>query len=154
MNEEIFLKQPGQEVGDLREHDVELQLEPFDLHGRHHEIERAKAQVSVTTLDNGLYLRLTVRADVKTTCDRTLEEVVLPLEFEDSELLSEPENEDFSVRDWTLDAKEYADRALPSEVPMQVFAPGSEPVKPSGDGSETEIDSRWKGLEGLFSIAL
>jgi uncharacterized protein len=69
------------------------------------------------------------------------------LEFGDSELLSGPDDPELSVRDWTLDLARYTQRALPTEVPMQVSAPGSEPVEPEDDGDE--VDPRWRGLDGL-----
>jgi hypothetical protein len=31
---------------------------------------------------------------------------------------------------------------------MQVFSPGTEPVRP--DGGTDEVDPRWRGLSGLF----
>ena len=65
-----------------------------------------------------------VRATVLTTCDRTLEPTELELEFGDSELLSGPDDPELSVEDWDLDLARYAGRALPNEVPMQVFSPG------------------------------
>jgi uncharacterized metal-binding protein YceD (DUF177 family) len=43
----------------------------------------------------------------------------------------------------------YTREALPTEIPMQVFAPGTEPVRPSRD--EDEIDPRWRGLGDLFA---
>src|SRR5918998_1392206 len=43
----------------------------------------------------------------------------------------------------------YAERALPNEVPMQVFSPGTEPVEPESGGDE--IDPRWRVLGGLFA---
>ena len=75
-----------------------------------------------------------VVATVLTTCDRTLEPTELELEFGDSELLSGPNNPEVSVQDWTLDLARYTERALPNEVPMQVFSPGTEPVHPEGAG--------------------
>jgi uncharacterized metal-binding protein YceD (DUF177 family) len=51
------------------------------------------------------------------------------------------------VQDWTLDLARYTQRALPTEIPMQVFAPGSEPVEPEEDASE--VDPRWRGLDDL-----
>jgi hypothetical protein len=32
---------------------------------------------------------------------------------------------------------------------MQVFAPGTEPMEPSG--TVEKIDPRWRGLDGLFA---
>lgn len=149
MNETIFLNRPDVEVGDLREHRVELSLAPFDLHGRSHEISDAVARVGVTRMTDGIHLDVSVRAEVRTTCDRTLEEVLLPVDFRDSEFLEGPFDEELSVREWTLDPKAYAERAIPNEVPMQVFAEGTEPV--GRDAPERERDSRWKGLDDLFA---
>ena len=143
----IPLRRPGAEVGDRHEERAEFSVEPFDLYGRHHEVTRAEAEVSVTRLSEGLHLDVLVRATVATTCDRTLEPTDLELEFGDSELLSGPDDPELSVRDWTLDLARYAQRALPTEVPMQVFSPGSEPVQPEGDGDN--VDPRWRGLDDL-----
>lgn len=149
MNESIFLRRPDAEVGDPRTYHVEFEAEPFELHGRHHEIKDAEADVSVTKLAEGLYLDVAVRATVRTTCDRTLEDVDLPLEFGDSEFLEGPCDEELAIKDWTLDVKRYAERVLPTEVPMQVFAPGTEPVRSAEGGGE--VDPRWRGLDGLFA---
>jgi uncharacterized metal-binding protein YceD (DUF177 family) len=86
---------------------------------------------------------------VLTTCDRTLEPTELRLDLEESEFLPGPNNRELSIQDWELDLVDYTRHALPSEVPMQVFCPGTEPVEPSG--TEEEIDPRWKGLGGLFA---
>ncbi|HEX5700258.1 MAG TPA: hypothetical protein VFX77_06390, partial [Rubrobacter sp.] len=96
-----------------------------------------------------LHLDVLVRATVLTTCDRTLEPTELELEFGDSEFLSGPNDVEMSVQDWTLDLARYTERALPNEVPMQVFSPGTEPVHPEGAGDE--VDPRWRGLDGLFA---
>jgi hypothetical protein len=88
---------------------------------------------------------------VRTTCDRTLEPTELQLEFGDSEFLSGPNSRELSVQDWTLDLGRYTERALPNEVPMQVFCPGTVPVEPATAGDE--IDPRWRGLGGLFASA-
>ena len=143
----IPLRLPGAEVGDRREESAEFSVEPFDLYGRHHEISEAEADVAVTRLSEGLHLDLLVRATVLTTCDRTLEPTELQLEFGDSELVSGPDDPDLSVRDWALDLAHYTRRALPAEVPMQVFSPGSEPVQPEDGGDE--VDPRWRGLDDL-----
>jgi uncharacterized metal-binding protein YceD (DUF177 family) len=92
---------------------------------------------------------LEVRAKVLTMCDRTLEPTELELEFGDSELVSGPDDPELSVQDWTIDLARYTQRALPSEIPMQVFSPGTEPVQPE-DGDD-EVDPRWRGLDGLFA---
>jgi uncharacterized protein len=73
----------------------------------------------------------------------------LKLEFGDSEFLSGPGNPEVAVEDWTLDLARYTEAALPSEVPMQVFSPGTEPVQPEGDGDE--VDPRWRGLDDVFA---
>ncbi|MGH3088773.1 MAG: YceD family protein, partial [Rubrobacteraceae bacterium] len=111
--------------------------------------QNAETDVSVTKLAEGLHLDIEARVTVKTTCDRTLEDVELGLGFGDSEFLSGPNDEELAVRDWEFDPKRYVEKALPTEVPMQVFAPGTEPALPTED--DDEIDSRWKGLDGLFA---
>ena len=143
----IPLRRPGAEVGDRHEERAEFSVEPFSLYGRHHEVTKAEADVAVTRLSEGLHLDLLVTATVLTTCDRTLEPTELELQFGDSELLSGRDDPELSVEDWALDLARYTQRALPTEVPMQVFAPGSEPVEPEDDGDE--IDPRWRGLDGL-----
>jgi uncharacterized metal-binding protein YceD (DUF177 family) len=143
----IPLRRPGAEVGDRHEERAEFSVEPFDLYGRHHEVTKAEADVAVTRLSEGLHLDVLVSATVLTTCDRTLEPTELELEFGDSELLSGRDDPDLSVQDWTLDLARYTERALPTEVPMQVFAPGSEPVEPEDTGEE--VDPRWRGLDDL-----
>jgi uncharacterized metal-binding protein YceD (DUF177 family) len=149
MNYLIPLRQPGAEVGDRHEVRAEFSAGPFDLYGRHHEVMKAEADVGVTRLSEGLHLHVRVVATVLTTCDRTLEPTELELEFDDSELLPGPNDPELSVQDWTLDLTRYAERALPNEVPMQVFSPGTEPAHPEGDGDE--VDPRWRGLDGLFA---
>ena len=149
MSESISLRRPGAEVGALHEERATFDVEPFDLYGRHHEVTEAEADVAVTHLSEGLHLDLWVRATVQTTCDRTLEPTDLHLEFGESEFLAGPNNRELSIQDWTLDLADYTRRALPSEVPMQVFRPGTEPVEASGN--EDEIDPRWRGLGGLFA---
>jgi len=149
MNHLIPLRRPGAEVGDAHEVRAEFSVEPFDLFGRHHEVAKAEADVSVTRLAEGLHLDVQIQATVLTTCDRTLEPTELELVFGDSEFLSGPNNPEVSVQDWTLDLARYAERALPNEVPMQVFSPGTKPVQPEDDGEE--VDPRWRGLDGLFA---
>jgi len=148
MGDRIPLRRPGAEVGTRHEERVTFDLEPFDLYGRHHEIDRAEAEVAVARLSDGVHLDLRVRVTVLTTCDRTLEPTELRLELEESEFLPGPNNWELSVREWELDVADYARHALPSEVPMQVFCPGTRPVEPSDAGDE--IDPRWRGLGGLF----
>jgi uncharacterized protein len=143
----IPLRRPGAQVGDRHEESAEFSVEPFDLYGRHHEVTGAEADIAVTRLSEGLHLDVLVRATVLTTCDRTLEPTELQLEFGDSELLFGPDDPDLSVQDWTLDLARYTQLALPAEVPMQVFSPGSEPVQ-SEDG-HGEVDPRWRGLDDL-----
>jgi uncharacterized protein len=143
----IPLRRPGAEVGDRHEVSAGFSVEPFDLYGRRHEVTKAEADITVTRLSEGLHLDVLVRATVSTTCDRTLEPTELELEFGDSELLSGPDDPELSVQNWTLDLARYAQRALPTEVPMQVFSPDSESVQPE-DGDD-EVDPRWRGLDGL-----
>jgi uncharacterized protein len=143
----IPLRRPGAEVGDRHEQSAEFSVEPFDLYGRHHEVTKSEADLAVTRLSEGLHLDVLIRATVLTTCDRTLDPTKLELEFGDSELLSGPDDPELSVQDWTLDLAGYARRALPAEIPMQVFSPGTEPVQPDDAGGG--VDPRWRGLEGL-----
>jgi uncharacterized metal-binding protein YceD (DUF177 family) len=149
MNELIPLRRPGAEVGDTHEVHAEFPVEGFDLYGRHHEVARTEADVAVTRLSDGLHLDVWVRTRVLTTCDRTLDPTELQLEFGDSEFLPGPTNQEISVEDWTLDLTRYTERALPAEVPMQVFCTGTEPVQPEDGGDE--VDPRWRGLDGLFA---
>ncbi|HEV8225181.1 MAG TPA: DUF177 domain-containing protein [Rubrobacteraceae bacterium] len=149
MSERISLRRSGAEVGSLHEVHATFDVEPFDLYGRHHEVTEAEADIAVTRLSEGLHLDLSVRATVRTTCDRTLEPTDLQLEFGESEFLPGPNDSELSIQDWTIDLADYTRRALPSEVPMQVFRPGTEPVEPSGD--EDEIDPRWRDLGELFA---
>jgi uncharacterized protein len=143
----IPLRRPGAEVGDRHEERARFSVQPFDLYGRHHEVTKAEADVAVTRLSEGLHLDLLVTATVLTTCDRTLDPTRLELEFGDSELLSGPNDPELSVQDWALDLERYTQRALPTEIPMQVFSPGSEPVEPENDADE--VDPRWRGLNDL-----
>jgi len=152
MNHLIPLRRAGAEVGDRHEARAEFSVEPFDLYGRHHEVTRAEADVGVTRLSEGLHLDVRVTTTVLTTCDRTLEPTELELEFGDSEFLSGPNNPEVSVQDYTLDLARYTGGALPNEVPMQVFSPGTKPVQPEGNGDE--VDPRWRGLDGLFASRL
>ena len=149
MSELLSLRRPGAEVGDRHELHASFDVGGFDLYGRHHEITEAEADVGVTRLSEGLHMDLRVRVVVRTTCDRTLEPTELRLEFGDSEFLRGPNDSELSVQDWALDLARYTERALLSEVPMQVFSPGTEPVEPAGDYDE--IDPRWRGLSGLFA---
>jgi uncharacterized protein len=149
VNELIPLRRPGAGVGDRHELHAEFGVEPFDLYGRHHDVTEARADVGVTRLSEGLHLDLRVSVVVRTTCDRTLEPTELRLEFGDSEFLPGPHNRELCVDGWTLDLGRYTQRALPNEVPMQVFCPGTEPVEPAG-GSD-EMDPRWRGLGGIFA---
>ena len=145
----VPLKRPGAQAGDYSEVEETFGVEPFELYGRHHEVSDARATVGITRVTEGLHLDLRFSIKVETTCDRTLEPVELDLEFADSELLAGANNRELSVEDWTLDLSDYAGRALPSEVPLQVFAPGTEPVVP--EPREDEIDPRWRGLDDLFA---
>ena len=149
MSDVVSLRRPDAELGDRRETRANFSAGPFDLYGRHHEVTEAEADICVTRLSEGLHLDLRVRVIVQTTCDRTLQPTELQLEFGDSEFISGPNNRELSVQDWTLDLGSYAERALPNEVPMQVFCPGTEPVEPEKDADE--IDPRWRALGGLFA---
>ena len=151
MNHRIPLRKPGAEVGDIHEVHAEFPVDAFDLYGRHHEVSHAEADIAVTRLVDGLHLDVRVKADVQTTCDRTLDPTGLRLEFGDSEFLSRPNEPEVSVDEWTLDLVRYTRRALPNEVPMQVFSPNSEPVVP--EGADDEVDPRWRSLGGLFASA-
>jgi uncharacterized protein len=152
MNEFIPLRRPGAEIGDRHEVHAEFPVQAFDLYGRHHEVTHAEADVAVTHLSEGLHLNLRVWTDVLTTCDRTLEPTEVRLEFGDSEFLPGPNNTEVSVEDWTLDLTRYTQRALPTEIPMQVFSLGTESVQPEDEGDE--VDPRWRGLDGLFAAGL
>ena len=147
MNHLIPLRRPGAEVGDRHEEHAEFSVDPFDLYGRRHEVTKAEADVAVTRLSEGLHLDVLVRATVLTTCDRTLEPTELELEFGDSDLLAGPDDPEVAVQDWILDLVRYTQRALPTEVPMQVFSPGTQPVQPEDDGDG--VDPRWRGLDGI-----
>lgn len=149
MSSSILLKRPGAEIGERRDLEAGFDVEPFDLYGRHHEVKDGRARCSVTRLSEGLYLDLEVRLTVVTTCDRTLEPVELSLCFGESELISGPNVRELSIEDWEIDVVRYAQQALPNELPMQVFSPGSEPVL--GGSPEGEIDPRWRGLDDLFA---
>ncbi|MGF1472018.1 MAG: DUF177 domain-containing protein [Rubrobacteraceae bacterium] len=150
MNNLILLKRPGAELGVRREYRAAFEVPDFKLYGREHEVLRSTARVGVTPLAEGLHLDLRVSVEVRTTCDRTLEPMVLDLEFGDSELVNGPDDRELSIQDWTLDLARYTGRALPSEVPIKACAPGTEPVQP-GQGEE-DVDPRWRGLDGLFAI--
>jgi uncharacterized protein len=152
MSDLIPLRRPETENGDRYEAHATFAVEPFDLYGRHHEVTQAEADVGVTRLSEGLHLDLRIRVVVRTSCDRTLEPTELRLAFGDSEFLSGPNNRELSVQDWALDLERYTERALPSEVPMQVFCPGTEPVEPAR--ADDEIDPRWRALGGLFVSGL
>lgn len=149
MRSRIPLRRPGAEVGTQHAAHESFEVEPFDLYGRHHEVTGAEADVAVTRLSEGLHLDLTVRVTVQTTCDRTLEPTDLRLELSESEFLPGPNNAELSIEDWTLDLADYTRRALPSDIPMQVFRPGTEPVEPPG--TEDDIDPRWRDLGRLFA---
>jgi uncharacterized protein len=148
-NHMIPLRRPGAEAGDRHELNGDFEVEPFDLYGRHHEVTQARAEIGVTRLTDGLHLDLRVCVVIQTSCDRTLEPTELRLEFGDSEYLSGPNSREICVEDWILNLGRYTEHALPNEVPMQVFCPGTVPVKPGGN--DDEIDPRWRGLDGLFA---
>ncbi len=148
MDKTIKLKRPGMGIGDTRELSASFDLPSFDLYGRRHEVKAAEARVRVTQLAEGLHLNFEVVCDVVTTCDRTLEPADISLRFGESEFLSGPNDPELYVEDWELDVVRYAEEALPSEIPMQVFCPGTRPVNPVSE--DDEIDPRWRGLGDLF----
>ena len=147
MTNRIPLRKPGAEVGDRHDLHADFTVEPFELYGRHHDVTAAHADVGVTKVSDGLHLDIKVRTTLATTCDRTLDPTDVVIEFGDSELLAGPDDEELGVDDWTLDLGRYAARALPNEVPMQVFKEGTEPI--GADDDEDEIDPRWRGLDGI-----
>jgi len=149
MNEKIKLKRPGTGDGDVRELSTRFSLPAFDLYGRHHEVTEAEARARVTKLAEGLHLDLEVECEVETSCDRTLEPTSLTLVFGESEFLPGPNDRELHVEDWEFDVARYAREALPSEVPMQVFRPGTKPVNPEPEEGGT--DPRWRGLGDLFA---
>jgi len=136
-------------VGDSRELPASFDLPAFDLYGRRHEVETAEARVRVTRLAEGLHLDFEVTCKLTTSCDRTLELTELEISFGDSEFLSGPNDPELYVEDWEMNVSRYVWEALPSEVPMQVFCPGTEPLE--SDASEDGIDPRWRGLGELFA---
>ena len=103
----------------------------------------------VTQLADGLHLDLEVTCRVETTCDRTLDPTTVTLDFGDSEFLSGANDRELYVEDWELDVTRYAEEAIPSELPIQVFCPGTKPVSTEPEGDE--IDPRWRGLGDLFA---
>ena|SRR5215210_476051 len=149
MDKLIKLKRPGMGVGDSREFSTSFELPPFDLYGRRHEVEAAEARIRVTRLAEGLHLDFEVTCEVTTSCDRTLEATALTVALGESEFLSGSNDPELYVEDWEFNVSRYAREALPSEVPMQVFCPGTEPVEPSSQGDE--IDPRWRGLGDIFA---
>jgi len=149
MDKKMKLKRPGMGVGDTRELSTSFEIPPFDLYGRHHEVSGTEARVRVTKLAEGLHLDLEVACGIVTNCDRTLEPVTLALEFGESEFLPGPNEPELYVEDWELDLARYAREALPSEIPMQVFCPGTEPVNPTDE--KDDIDPRWRSLGDFFA---
>jgi uncharacterized metal-binding protein YceD (DUF177 family) len=149
MNKLIKLKRPGMGIGDSRELSVSLDLSSFDLYGRRHEVKAAEAYIQLTRLTEGLHLDFEVTCDVATTCDRTLEPTEITLRFGESEFLSGPNDPELYVEDWELNITRYAEEALPSEIPMQVFCPGTKPVTPVD--KDDNIDPRWRGLGDFFA---
>ena len=145
----IKLKRPGMGIGDSRELSASFDVPSFDLYGRRHEISGAEVRVRITRLSEGLHLDFEVVCNVSTTCDRTLEPVDLRLAFGESEFISGPNDRELYVEDWELNVSRYTREALPSEVPMQVFAPGTKPVNPAD--TDDEIDPRWRSLGNLFA---
>lgn len=149
MSTTINLRRHDAQVGDHDEVETSFEVEPFDLYGRHHEVTGANATVGITRVTEGVHVDIRARATVRTTCDRTLEPLDLELEFGDADLIERPHSEEFSVEDWELYLDRYASKALPSEVPMQAFAPGTEPVRPERE--DDGIDPRWRKLDDLFA---
>jgi uncharacterized protein len=149
MDKLIKLKRPGMGVGDSRELMASFDLLAFGLYGRWHEVEMAEARVRVTRLAEGLHLDFEVTCRLTTSCDRTLEPTELEVTFGDSEFLSGPNDQELYVENWEFNVSRYARESLPSEVPMQVFCPGTGPVEPSS--REVEIDPRWRDLGDLFA---
>jgi uncharacterized protein len=149
MDKLIKVKRPGLGVGESQEQAVSLDLPSFDLYGRRHEVTDAEARVRVTQFAEGLHLDLEVVCTVATTCDRTLDPLELALRFCESDFLGRPNDPELYVEDWELNVSRYAIEALPSEIPMQVFCSGSEPVEP--ESVSDEIDPRWRGLGDLFA---
>ena len=152
MRDRIPLRHPGAEVGDRREERLAIDVEPLDLYGRHHVVSQAEAKATVTRLYEGLHLDLEVTATVHTTCDRTLEPTAFRVTFGESEFLMGRNDRELAVEDYEWYPARYATRAMPSEIPMQVFAEGTEPVS-SSDG-EDDIDPRWRDLGGLFASGM
>lgn len=149
MDKLLKLKRPGMGIGDSCELTASFELPSFDLYGRRHEVSGAEARVRVTRLTEGLHLDIEVVCEVSTTCDRTLEPVNLVLAFGESELLAGANDWELYVEEWEFNVSRYAGEALPSEVPLQVFRPGTAPVSPEPE--EDEIDPRWRGLDDLFA---
>lgn len=152
MKEKIPLRRPGAEIGDRRERTLRVSVEPFDLYGRHHEVADAEARATVTRLFEGLHLDLEVRATVHTTCDRTLEPTSFGVTLAESEFLRGPNDRELCILDYEWYPARYARQALPSEVPMQVFAAGTEPVR--SEAEEDGVDPRWRDLGDLFASGM
>jgi uncharacterized protein len=148
MDKLITLRSSGLGVGDSRELSASLDLPPFDLYGRRHEVKASEAHVRITRLAAGLHLDLEVACEVATTCDRTLQPTQFTLRFGESEFLAGPNDPELYVEDWELNITRYAQEALPSEVPMQVFCAGSKPVNPA---SNDATDPRWRDLADFFA---
>jgi len=90
-----------------------------------------------------------VSCRLQTPCDRTLEPTEIEIKLFESELVSGPNHRELCIEDWVMDLGCYTEKALPSEIPMQVFAPGTEPVRSGPD--EGDIDPRWRALDDLFA---
>ena len=71
------------------------------------------------------------------------------VDFSETEFLTGPDSEEISVHDWVFNARSYTERALPAEVPLQVFCSGTTPVRP--ESKDGEKDPRWKALDDLFA---
>lgn len=152
MKTKIPLRRPGAEVGDRSEQSLAFDVGPFDLYGRHHEVAGAEARATVTRLFEGLHLDLEVRATVHTTCDRTLEPTSFEVVFGESEFLRGRHDRELSVEDYEWYPARYTRHALPSEIPLQVFADGTEPVRTGPE--EEDIDPRWRDLGDLFASGM
>lgn len=130
----VNLWRPDLEIADKDEIEVEYPVESFVLYGRDHEVKSAEARLGLTRLQDGVHLDIEARCEVETTCDRTLDPVTLSITLSDSELVSGSSEPELAIEDWKLNLPRYTRESLPAEVPMQVFAPGSEAVDSGGGG--------------------
>jgi uncharacterized protein len=149
MDKLITVRPQGMGIGDSRELWASLDLPTFDLYGRQHEVKAAEARLRITRLTEGLHLDLEVGCDIATTCDRTLQPTEFTLSFGESEFLSGPNDPELYVANWELNITRYTQEALPSEIPMQVFCPGTKSLSPVS--KDDEIDLRWRDLGDFFA---